>query len=136
MLSRGEVVLCCEKRYAMNWLCIAHQLCTHVSLCFLQLVEQASKKFICIVDESKLVDGLGGSKGKQTNLCSCQPDMMLTSTNKCSQDSACSTGHAGMDVPLAKLVASSGFIITHLSLSANLGNIVSLASTKLDCAKI
>lgn len=29
----------------------------------LQLVEQASKKFVCIVDESKLVDGLGGSKG-------------------------------------------------------------------------
>ena len=26
-------------------------------------MEQASKKFICIVDESKLVDGLGGSKG-------------------------------------------------------------------------
>ena len=30
----------------------------------LQLVEQASKKFVCIVDESKLVDGLGGSKGQ------------------------------------------------------------------------
>ena len=30
----------------------------------LQLVEQASKKFVCIVDESKLVEGLGGSKGQ------------------------------------------------------------------------
>ena len=30
----------------------------------MQLVEQASKKFVCIVDESKLVDGLGGSKGE------------------------------------------------------------------------
>lgn len=28
-----------------------------------QMVELASKKFICIVDESKLVSGLGGSKG-------------------------------------------------------------------------
>ena len=28
------------------------------------MVELASKKFVCIVDESKLVDGLGGSKGK------------------------------------------------------------------------
>ncbi|DBA67664.1 TPA: hypothetical protein ACH3X2_001257 [Trebouxia sp. C0005] len=27
-----------------------------------KLVEQASKKFVCIVDESKLVEGLGGSK--------------------------------------------------------------------------
>lgn len=38
-------------------------LCPFMSSCLLQLVEQASKKFICIVDESKLVDGLGGSKG-------------------------------------------------------------------------
>lgn len=30
----------------------------------LQLVEQAAKKFVCIVDDSKLVDGLGGSKGE------------------------------------------------------------------------
>jgi ribose 5-phosphate isomerase len=29
------------------------------------MVELASKKFVCIVDESKLVNGLGGSKGKQ-----------------------------------------------------------------------
>ena len=29
-----------------------------------QMVELASKKFVCIVDESKLVDGLGGSKGQ------------------------------------------------------------------------
>ncbi len=28
-----------------------------------QMVELASKKFVCIVDESKLVSGLGGSKG-------------------------------------------------------------------------
>ena len=28
-----------------------------------QMVELASDKFVCIVDESKLVDGLGGSKG-------------------------------------------------------------------------
>jgi ribose 5-phosphate isomerase len=28
-----------------------------------QMVELASKKFVCIVDESKLVNGLGGSKG-------------------------------------------------------------------------
>ena len=28
------------------------------------MVELASKKFVCIVDESKLVDGLGGSKGE------------------------------------------------------------------------
>jgi hypothetical protein len=27
------------------------------------MVELASKKFVCIVDESKLVKGLGGSKG-------------------------------------------------------------------------
>ena len=27
------------------------------------MVELASKTFVCIVDESKLVDGLGGSKG-------------------------------------------------------------------------
>lgn len=29
----------------------------------MQMVELASKKFVCIVDESKLVQGLGGSKG-------------------------------------------------------------------------
>ena len=29
----------------------------------LQLVEQSAKQFVCIVDESKLVSGLGGSKG-------------------------------------------------------------------------
>lgn len=42
-----------------------HKLCIAVRHLWLllQLVEQASKKFICIVDESKLVDGLGGSKG-------------------------------------------------------------------------
>ena len=34
------------------------------SLSDAQMVELASKKFVCIVDESKLVDGLGGSKGK------------------------------------------------------------------------
>ena len=28
-----------------------------------QMVELASKMFVCIVDESKLVSGLGGSKG-------------------------------------------------------------------------
>ena len=28
-----------------------------------QMVELASAKFVCIVDESKLVEGLGGSKG-------------------------------------------------------------------------
>ena len=28
------------------------------------MVELASKKFVCIVDESKLVSGLGGSKGE------------------------------------------------------------------------
>ena len=33
--------------------------------CGLQMVELASKKFVCIVDESKLVEGLGGSKGDQ-----------------------------------------------------------------------
>ena len=39
------------------------------SLIDAQMVELASKKFVCIVDESKLVDGLGGSKGKsQTHL--------------------------------------------------------------------
>ena len=32
--------------------------------CVLQMVELASKKFVCIIDESKLVDGLGGSKGR------------------------------------------------------------------------
>ncbi len=37
---------------------------TVYSATFLQLVEQASKKFVCIVDESKLVEGLGGSKGQ------------------------------------------------------------------------
>ena len=31
----------------------------------LQMVELASKKFVCIIDESKLVDGLGGSKGER-----------------------------------------------------------------------
>ncbi len=31
----------------------------------MQMVELASKKFVCIVDESKLVEGLGGSKGNQ-----------------------------------------------------------------------
>ena len=31
----------------------------------LQMVELASKKFVCIVDESKLVEGLGGSKGER-----------------------------------------------------------------------
>lgn len=34
----------------------------------LQLVEQASKKFVCIVDESKLVEGLGGSKGQSATV--------------------------------------------------------------------
>lgn len=33
-------------------------------LCPLQMVEMASAKFVCIVDESKLVSGLGGSKGE------------------------------------------------------------------------
>lgn len=28
-----------------------------------KMVERAAKRFVCIVDESKLVDGLGGSKG-------------------------------------------------------------------------
>jgi hypothetical protein len=31
-------------------------------------VEQASKKFVCIVDESKLVEGLGGSKGQSATV--------------------------------------------------------------------
>ena len=46
------------------------------SLSGLQMVELASKKFVCIVDESKLVDGLGGSKGKpqmHSNAPSVQP---------------------------------------------------------------
>lgn len=30
-----------------------------------QMVEQAAKKFVCIVDDSKLVSGLGGSKGER-----------------------------------------------------------------------
>ena len=38
------------------------------SATFLQLVEQASKKFVCIVDESKLVEGLGGSKGQSASV--------------------------------------------------------------------
>ena len=29
-----------------------------------KMVEMASVKFVCIVDESKMVDGLGGSKRK------------------------------------------------------------------------
>jgi ribose 5-phosphate isomerase len=33
------------------------------------MVELASKKFVCIVDESKLVDGLGGSKGESRHIC-------------------------------------------------------------------
>ena len=40
---------------------------TH-ALCRLQMVELASKKFVCIVDESKLVNGLGGSKGALTQV--------------------------------------------------------------------
>ena len=37
-----------------------------------QMVELASKKFICIVDESKLVSGLGGSKGTAAHAsCMC-----------------------------------------------------------------
>ncbi|DBB14212.1 TPA: hypothetical protein ACH3X3_001161 [Trebouxia sp. C0006] len=35
-----------------------------------KLVEQASKKFVCIVDESKLVEGLGGSKANSELLFS------------------------------------------------------------------
>lgn len=31
------------------------------------MVELASDTFVCIVDESKLVDGLGGSKGMQVD---------------------------------------------------------------------
>lgn len=31
------------------------------------MVELASDVFVCIVDESKLVDGLGGSKGRGFN---------------------------------------------------------------------
>ena len=31
--------------------------------CVLQMVEMASKKFVCIVDDTKLVEGLGGSGG-------------------------------------------------------------------------
>ena len=34
--------------------------CAHLAA---QMVELASKMFVCIVDESKLVSGLGGSKG-------------------------------------------------------------------------
>jgi len=41
---------------------------TVYSATFLQLVEQASKKFVCIVDESKLVEGLGGSKGQSATV--------------------------------------------------------------------
>lgn len=41
---------------------------TVYSATFLQLVEQASKKFVCIVDESKLVEGLGGSKGRSATV--------------------------------------------------------------------
>ena len=33
----------------------------------MQMVELASDTFVCIVDESKLVDGLGGSKGASWN---------------------------------------------------------------------
>ena len=29
-----------------------------------QMVEMASKKFVCIVDDTKLVEGLGGSGGE------------------------------------------------------------------------
>jgi hypothetical protein len=34
-----------------------------------KMVEMASKKFVCIVDETKLVSGLGGSKGEGARVC-------------------------------------------------------------------
>lgn len=34
-----------------------------VALPALQMVELASEKFVCIVDDTKLVEGIGGSKG-------------------------------------------------------------------------
>lgn len=62
MSSRVGVEPSCEKRSVVTHAAQVVHCCTS-SLLLLQLVEQASKKFICIVDESKLVDGLGGSKG-------------------------------------------------------------------------
>lgn len=45
-----------------------------------QMVELASKKFICIVDESKLVSGLGGSKGM---IHSCAMDVFWMHAGLC-----------------------------------------------------
>ena len=49
------------------------------------MVEMASKKFVCIVDDTKMVDGLGGSKctplcslHAQLQPCSRMPVMGLT----------------------------------------------------------
>ncbi len=36
-----------------------------IQSCCLQMVELASEKFVCIVDDTKLVEGIGGSKGAQ-----------------------------------------------------------------------
>jgi hypothetical protein len=38
-----------------------------------QMVEMASKKFVCIVDDTKLVDGLGGSGGDAAAASLLQP---------------------------------------------------------------
>lgn len=53
-------------RHSMRSDLCYHILPRHVT--DLQMVELASDIFVCIVDESKLVDGLGGSKGKQHTL--------------------------------------------------------------------
>lgn len=38
------------------------------------MVEMSSDKFVCIVDDSKLVDALGGSKGNlKSFVCDCCP---------------------------------------------------------------
>ena len=38
------------------------------------MVEMASSKFVCIVDDTKLVKGLGGSGGEPRHLC---PNLLL-----------------------------------------------------------
>lgn len=40
----------------------------------LQMVELASDKFVCIVDDTKLVEGIGGSKGGPSPNCIALPE--------------------------------------------------------------
>ena len=55
----------------------------------MQMVELASKKFVCIIDESKLVDGLGGSKGDTRLQPGALPSLVCAQADACPLQTPC-----------------------------------------------